>query len=283
MLVAPQPYPRGTEKQTRSAPRTVFGILDYCDGVRADLLHAQIREWNPDATIILLDNASPYNAARSATHVNGVNTYVGGGIRDLICLAEEAGALYLLFCASDVEICDPLTIRNFENFMEAHPKAVQFSCSTTRDSHQAKYFPWMARRRGGSPRRVRHADLLCCMLRLDFVRSFGGFPLSRGGWGYDRELAYHAQRGRKAIYVNDRCTVRHIDSRPRIAAEAGELIDKGKEMETVYAARYGDLAVLSIPETRLDRVRRRWSRLRKKLKSRLRRLKTSSWSQSHSG
>lgn len=191
--------------------KTAFVILEYCGGSRTDALFEQISAWNPQAQILVLDNASPDNAASSTTHRNSVNSFVGGGIRDAIALVEARGASYLFFCVNDIDILNPISIAEFEAIMEMDPDLVMLSCSVTPDSTQAKLFPWMMQRDRHGLRQVRLADILCCVLRLDFIRSFGGFPSSKAGWGYAAELAYHARRLGKKIYVRDSCAVRHFD------------------------------------------------------------------------
>ena len=91
-------------------------------------------------------------------------------------------------------------------------------------------------------RRVRAADPICCLLRLDFIESFGGFPESKGGWGYASEVAYHARKQGKKIYVSDRCSVRHSRASGFLVTERGETISKGDEAVRVYSQRYGTAA-----------------------------------------
>lgn len=220
--------------------RTALVVLEYCGGERTDKLVSQLRAWNPGAGIFVLDNASPKNRASCVTHRNNANSYIGGGFIDCIDLARAQGARYLFFCANDIEILDRLNIAEFQSVLDLDAQVVQFSCSVTPDSTQATNFPWMVRRVGGAIRRVRQADLVCCLIRLDFLATFGGFPLSKGGWGYSAELAFHAKLQGKKIYVNDRCTFQHLGRKRAVVTESGETIDKSTEVTSIYSRRYGD-------------------------------------------
>ncbi|MEO8361497.1 MAG: hypothetical protein ABI672_15800 [Vicinamibacteria bacterium] len=229
--------PAGPEK-------TAFVVLEYCGGDRTDALYRKLAGWNKDATIYVLDNASPTNRAKSATHRNRVNSYVGGGIRECIELAESMGASYVFYCANDVNFQGSLDIATFQRVMDDDPSVVLFSCSLTADSHQARVFPWMVQRAGGSVRQVRAIDPLCCLMRLDFIRGFGGFPESRGGWGFSAELAFHARTQGKKIYVSDTCAVGHTTAGSGLVGERGAKISKATEAAQVYANRYGSIDVI---------------------------------------
>ena len=220
--------------------RTVLVVLEYCGGERTDELFGQLQSWNPGASILVLDNASPTNLASCVTHRNSVNSYVGGGINDCIRLAQVQGARYLFFCANDITILNRLDIAEFQSVVDLEPEVVQFSCSVSPDSTQATNFPWMVRRDGSAIRRVRQADLVCCLIRLDFLTTFGGFPLSKGGWGYSAELAFHAKLQDRKIYVNDRCTFQHLARKRVVVTESGETVDKLAEVARIYSRRYGD-------------------------------------------
>jgi GT2 family glycosyltransferase len=226
------------------SPRTAFVILEYCGGARTDALHRQLSAWNPRDRILVLDNASPADHASSVTHRNPVNTYVGGGIRDCVALAEAQGASYVFYCTNDVEILDPLVIADFERVAESDPSVAVVSCSLSADTGQARLFPWMIRRPDSGLRRVRFADPICCLIRLEFLRSFGGFPPSHGGWGYSSEMAYHARRRDLKIYVQDRCAIRHPKGSGTITTTEGVLVSKAQEASRVYAQRYGSVAVI---------------------------------------
>jgi hypothetical protein len=220
--------------------RTVLVVLEYCGGERTDELFGQLQSWNPGARMFVLDNASPIKRASCVTHRNTVNSYVGGGINDCIHLAQAEGARYLFFCANDIKILNRLDIAEFQSVADLDPLVVQFSCSVTPNSTQATNFPWMVRRHGGAIRRVRQADLVCCLIRLDFLTTFGGFPLSKGGWGYSAELAFHAKLQGRKIYVNDRCTFQHLARKRVMVTESGETVDKSTEVARIYSRRYGD-------------------------------------------
>ena len=234
------------------SPRTAFVILEYCGGARTDALHAKLSAWNPESRILVLDNASPTNRASSVTHRNEVNSYVGGGIRDCVALAESIGATYLFYCTNDVELLDPLVISNFERVVEHDPSAVVVTCALSDDSDQARTFPWMVRRPNSGLRRVRFADPICCLIRLDFLRGFGGFPPSVGGWGYSSEMAFHARRKDLGIYVDDSCAVRHEKGQAFLTTSDGVRVSKWREASEVYEKRYGSVGVirtaLSAPE-----------------------------------
>jgi len=234
----------GAKKGPRVPKHTAFVMLDYCGGEETDRLFDQVSLWNPGALLMLLDNGSPNHPAARATHRNTENSYVGGGIRDAITLAEATGSAYLFFCVSDLQFLDQLVIADFEAMMDADEGIAIVSCSLTPDTDQAAHFPWMTQREAGAVRQVRHADIICCLLRLSFIRSFGGFPPSVGGWGYDAEMAFHAKRAGKRILVSDRCAVRHVRVRHQVRLPDGRVIDKNEEEQRIYGARYGSRDLL---------------------------------------
>jgi hypothetical protein len=225
-------------------PATAFVILEYCGGVRTDALHGRLSRWNPGASIFVLDNASPTNRASCVTHRNRRNSYVGGGIRDCLALARAAEARFLLYCANDVECLTPLVISEFEAVMMGDPEVVLVSSAVSEDSDQARGFPWMIGKPGRFLRRVRGADLLCCLIRTDFIESFGGLPPSKGGWGYCGEIAYQAKLQGKKILVNDRSVVRHVTGARWLQTPQGDFLDKAQEARVVYRRRYGAVATV---------------------------------------
>lgn len=224
--------------------RTAFVVLEYCGGARTDSLVKALSVTNRHSGIHVLDNSSPTNQARSITHRNKANSYVGGGLRDCLALAESLGARYLFYCVNDVTLLDPLVIADFQVVMDDDSDVVVVSCALTADSDQASPFPWMVRQGRSSLRRVRFVDPICCLIRLDFVREFGGFPESKGGWGYSSEMAYHAKRKHKKLLVNDSCAVRHTNSRATLTTADGETVSKREEAAAVYRARYGGIETI---------------------------------------
>jgi hypothetical protein len=225
---------------------TVFVLLDYCGGERTDALYGRIAGWNPGATIYVLDNASPHDAPSCATHRNAVNSYVGGGIRDCVAIAKQAGAEFLFLCTNDVEILDRLSIAEFEAMALADPDVAMISCALSGDSCQANAFPWMVRRTGKGVRQIHHSDLNCCLFRLAFIESYGGFPPSLGGWGYAHEISYHAKLQSKKILLCESCTIRHLHASNELILENGDVVNKQRERIAVYSKRYGDWRIPTV-------------------------------------
>jgi len=219
-------------------------ILEYCGGSRTDALYNQLVSWNPKYRINVLDNASPLDRACCVTHTNSANSYIGGGIQDCITLADMSGHPYVLIIMNDVELLTPLYIHAFESIVESSVETIQVSASFTHDTPQVSQSPWMARRDGQSSRLAPHSDILCCLLRIDFIKSFGGFPPSKAGWGYDLELACQANWNNKSIVIVDDCVARHGRDRSRSIAALGEAFNKRREMQDAYRARYGDFEAL---------------------------------------
>lgn len=215
-------------------------ILDYCGGLRTDELVEQLRGWNPGTKINVLDNASPIKPCKYVTHQNVVNSYTGGGIRDCLRLSSEAGARFVLFIANDIQCVTPLIISRFEDVIRSDTSAVHVSASITPDSAQALSFPWMVRRSHAGARIVPHADLLVSLIDREFISSFGGFPESRGGWGYAMELSYHAHLGSKKIYILDDCVVQHSGI-PQNGSPEKVRAEKAREARDVYRERYGNI------------------------------------------
>jgi hypothetical protein len=220
--------------------KTFVVILEYCGGARTDTLFECVKAWNPRYEIAVLDNASPYNKSRYITHANPRNTYIGGGIIDCIGLAEKASSAFLFLMMNDIEPQTPIEIKRFEDLIGAREDIVQIGSSVTQDTVQALPYPWMVQRPGDFDRIVPHCDILCCILRINFIRLFGGFPVSKSGWGYDLEIAYQSYLQAKTIVVSDRCVIRHrrrqIDEKSIVDSE----YEKIEEMRAIYRTRYGD-------------------------------------------
>jgi hypothetical protein len=187
--------------------------------------------------IEVLDNASPMKRCSHITHQNSENTYVGGGIMDCVRLSEARGCDNLLLIVNDIEPMTPILIDEFESAIEREPGLIQVAASVTHDSSpHSTIYPWMVSQSSSKLRRVPHSDLLCCIIRNSFIRSFGGFPHSRGGWGYDWEIAYHALDGKHRIAVADWCMVAHQDR-----LTVNDRRTRYVEMLEVYADRYPNL------------------------------------------
>jgi hypothetical protein len=214
-------------------------VLDYCGGARTDRLVEQLQRWNPGHTVGVLDNASPHSRSRYITHQNLVNSYVGGGICDCVALARRAGCHRLLFIANDVECVTPVVFDEFLGVMNQDPRIVQVSAAITEDSRQASPFPWMVARGGRTLRTVPQADLLVALVDLTFLARFGGFPVSRSGWGYPWELAFHARTNGRRIVLLNRCIIRHEADYGRSGKCGDSRADKGRESLEVYTSKYG--------------------------------------------
>jgi len=218
-------------------------VLDYCGGARTNQLVEGLRKSNPGYPIHVLDNASPVHPCRYTTHRNEVNSYTGGGIADCLRLAREAGASFLLFIANDVECVKPVRFSHLERLIANDDRVVQVSAAITGDTAQARIFPWMIDEGAERDRVVLHADLLLSILDVGFIESFHDFPLSKGGWYYDWELAYQARLQSKLILVADSCLIRH-DGTPQDVTDASAddvRAEKRLEAQTIYRARYGGL------------------------------------------
>jgi hypothetical protein len=221
---------------------TVFVLLDHCGGGRTDALYGRLAAWNPGADILVLDNGSICDRPSCATHRNALTSHDGGGLRDCVALAEAARAEFLFLCTGEVDVLDPLPIAEFEAVALADPSVAVVSCALSPDSCSAATLPWMVRKNPARRRPAPYAELLCCLLRLDFLRSYGGFPLSRGSWGFAHELAYQAQLQKKRILVEDRCAIHQwrMSADPEIVLDSGEVINRQHERVAVYTGRYGD-------------------------------------------
>lgn len=213
--------------------RTYVAILEYCGGVSTDRLCKQMARWNPGRDICVLDNASPWNRCHSVNVQNHTNTFIGGGINDCIKLAEQNGATYLFLLMNDVKPLTILDVSSFEAVMDSHPNAVQVAPAVA----APPTYPWMMWHQGGALREAPHSDIFCAAIRLDFIRSFGGFPVSKGAWGYDWELAYQARQQGKSILISDCHVVVHTI---RIRSDAGTQVKKRAEMVASYSQRYRD-------------------------------------------
>jgi hypothetical protein len=177
------------------------------------------------------------------THQNVVNTHTGGGINDCLRIASTAGARYLLFIANDIKMVTPVRFCHFERTALSDAGIVQVSASITPDTSQARRFPWMVNLGTTVDRAVPHADLLVSLLDIRFIESFGGFPVSRGGWYFDWELAWHARKMSKKILIDDSCVILHDGTPQDRDGQAADSVRAYKRLEArdVYRARYGDL------------------------------------------
>jgi cephalosporin hydroxylase len=215
-------------------------ILEFCGGAKTDVLYDDLTAWNPGYKVNVLDNCSPYNRSRRVTHQNSSNSYIGGGIRDCLQLADRAE--YILFIANDIEPVTPISIEYLQDLIQTDETLVQVGVSLTLDSDKVSVYPWMASRGRGDERTVPHCDLLCCVLRLDFIRAFGGFPNSKSGWGYDWEIAYQAKLCGRRIIVTDKCAVRHSGDASRLEHALGRDFNRLSELKDIYGPRYGDFS-----------------------------------------
>ena len=62
--------------------------------------------------------------ALGTPHRNPANSFIGGGIRDCVRLAEADGTRYVLFIANDVEPVTPIRFAKFVRALQARPDAV---------------------------------------------------------------------------------------------------------------------------------------------------------------
>ncbi len=209
-------------------------ILEYCGGKATDTLYQKLSRWNPNFVINVLDNASPTNKSIFITHQNKFNSGVGGGIMDCITLAKEKRARYLLFITNDIIPVTKIDFAHLIQIIELNSDVIQISTSLTKNSDK-KYYPWMTCMGKYDNRIVRHSDLLCSLLDIEFIDSFGGFPYSVSGWGYDWEIGYQAKLKEKKIVICDQYRIRHNNTTSQ------DILDKKfKELTEVYNKRYGN-------------------------------------------
>jgi hypothetical protein len=219
--------------------KTFRVILEYCGGPQTDHLFERLQSWNSGCVIDVLDNASPSNRCSCITYQNTKNLFVGGGIIDCYRLAEEHNCDNLFLVVNDIEPLTPIVIEQFERELAKDPSLVQVTASLTSDSTpQATIYPWMVVDPSQRLRSVPHSDLLCCIIRPGLIRSFDRFPPSRGGWGYDWEIAHQARLQKLRIATADWCVVRHEDKVTAGNAAASSKCNKYGEMLTVYRSRY---------------------------------------------
>ncbi len=221
--------------------KTFCIILEYCGGAKTDALFQKLSKWNPDYNIHILDNASVNNRCSYITHQNLSNTGIGGGIKDCLRFARNSRAEYLFFMTNDIIPINEIDIGHLEQIIIHHQDIVQLGVSLTRDSDK-QYYPWMINQGENDNRIVRHSDLLCCFLNLDFIESFGGFPDSRSGWGYDWEIGYQARINNKKIVICDAYSIRHVDQNKENAQQIRDT--KFMELKEVYNKKYGDYKVI---------------------------------------
>jgi hypothetical protein len=183
-----------------------------------------------------------------------VNSYVGGGIIDCLNLAACSQAPYLFVVMNDVKLRSRIDIASFENLMTQDRDLVQIAASVTSETDKSSIYPWMVHQEPRSVRIVPHSDILCCLLRRNFIDSFGGFPLSRSGWGYDLELSYQAFLQRKKIAICDEALIEHDGDRQNTL----RTLVNWNEMRQVYQPRYGDFiaALRTVIPTHYARWRR---------------------------
>lgn len=213
-------------------------ILEYCGGTDTDRLYERLSSDNPGYRINVLDNASPVNRSRYVTHRNMHNSFIGGGIQDCLSLAQKSGCKYVFIFVNDIKLVTGIDIGYCEKILEADDSIVQLGISITANS-SGKHYWWTVNQDGKQERVVRHCDVIACILRVDFVASFGGFPHSKSAWGYDWELAYQAKLRQKKILISDKFICEHTKAteKSRIAFPGG--LDKEAELEKVYLERYG--------------------------------------------
>lgn len=217
-------------------------ILEYCGGRSTYNLYQKLSKWNPCFEIHVLDNASPENKTDYISYQNVTNSGIGGGIRDCIRLARDSGSKYLLFITNDIVPITKIDIWHLKEIMSKNQNVVQISTSLTKNSDK-KYYPWMINMGRNENRIVRHADLLCSLINLDFIESFGGFPESKSGWGYDWEIGYQAKIKNKKIVVSDFYKIKHINDHKKNSPEV--LNWKLQEQKEVYDRIYGDFNLIS--------------------------------------
>jgi hypothetical protein len=220
--------------------KTLPILLEYCGGEQTDRLYEALSSWNPETALLVLDNGSPNFRCKCSTHRRPTNSFVGGGIKHCIALAREHQADYLLFIVNDVIPLTKIDFKIFERLMEQDSEIVLAGTSVSADSDKAAYYKWMIHQPESEVRLVIHCDLLFCIIRLDFIDTFGGFPESRSGYGFDFEIAYQAKIQNKKIAVIDRFVCQHSfnSNKSKHAFEPG--FNKIEELKNVYNTRYGN-------------------------------------------
>ena len=190
--------------------KTAICILHYGDAGRTEKLCAALQRGDEDATILVLDNASPEPFPGAWVRLPE-NLYWAGALAWCLEALEQEGFSHVWFCNNDImPVSAPPFLKRMQARMEKLQKSGKVGIISPSFSSNP-YHEQMVHRFGGYCVKAVYVDGIAPFISLECVRRVGGVDFGENiyGYGVDVWLSYRASKSGWGVFVDHSLLFRH--------------------------------------------------------------------------
>ena len=192
----------------------LLATLNYNQPELTDNLVKQLKRDNTFSQheLMVVDNGSTKELAKSTTHKLPENIFFGGGLNVVMNYFLSTNQDYLVLFNNDLIFHGPRLIENMLSEIKEHNLDIYSPSNTNSDKDQCHWkqmWNWGTK----SVREVDFIDFMCPIFSRKFVEVIKQFPNELFlGWGPDFYAGIFAQENRFKIGVSDNITLTHLVS-----------------------------------------------------------------------
>lgn len=200
--------------------------LNYNQPQLTDNLVMQLHRGNDLSKheLMVLDNGSTIDIAKSTTHRLETNTFFGGGLNVIMEYFLDSNHDYFVLFNNDLIFHGPRLIDNILREMESNDLSL-YSPSITNTGADQCFWKQMWNWGTGTVRRVPFIDFMCPVIRRDLAEYIHQFPTELNlGWGADFYSGIKAEECGLRVGVSDNLNLSHLVSQTfkNVDMEVGE-------------------------------------------------------------
>jgi len=192
----------------------LIATLNYNQPELTDNLVKQLNRGNDliQHELMIVDNGSTKEAAKSTTHRLAENIYFGGGLNIILEYFLQTDHEYFVLFNNDLIFHGPRLIDNMLLEMQEYNLALYSPAITNTGADQC-FWKQMWNWGTNSVRQVPFIDFMCPVFRRDLAEYIVRFPDELFlGWGPDFYAGIQAEQGNFKVGVSDNITLSHLVS-----------------------------------------------------------------------
>ena len=190
----------------------LVSTLNYNQPELTDNLVKQLSRGNDlsQHELMIIDNGSTKEPAKSTTHKSPQNTYFGGGLNLVLDYFLSTNHEYFVLFNNDLIFHGPRLLENMVNEMKENDLSLYSPAITNTGADQC-YWKQMWNWGTYSVRQVPFIDFMCPVFRRDLAEAITQFPSELFlGWGPDFYSGIIAEENNLKVGVSDNITLSHL-------------------------------------------------------------------------